>query len=219
MDFSDPENGWLTDGCRGPYAGPDEPSFWVTDDGGAHSQHLSLPIPDQAPALDPADRQCTTRSPRLSAGRAGLLIVACFEHEADFTPNESLFPTSNGWLGDIVWYPYPGGTLHMVSEDVGWATGRILYRTRGGGQSWGRVSVVDWDGQFSFIDGQKGWAVAQLADQGILLHTADGGSTWQEVNPQIHTGSRACPRATLHNGLCPGSAFPALDGYAQAGSA
>lgn len=185
MDFSDPENGWLTEGCRGPYIDPVEPSFWVTDDGGEHFQHLGLPIPGQALSLDPPDQQCTTRSPQMFAGQAGVLIVACYEHEADATPNEFLFPTSNEWLGDIVWYPYPGRTLQMVSEDVGWATGRILYRTRDAGQSWGQVSTVDWDGQFSFIDGQEGWAVAQLADQGILLHTADGGSTWQEVNPQI----------------------------------
>jgi photosystem II stability/assembly factor-like uncharacterized protein len=185
MDFSDPENGWLTEGCRGPYIDPVAPSFWVTDDGGAHFQHLSLPIPDQALALDPPDRQCTTGSPQLFSVQAGVLIVACYEHEADATPNEFLFPTSNEWLGDIVWFPYPGGTLQMVSQDVGWATGRILYRTRDGGQSWGQVSTVEWDGQFSFIDDQQGWAVAQVGNQGLLLHTADGGWTWQEVNPQI----------------------------------
>ena len=44
---------------------------------------------------------------------------------------------------------------------------------------------MNWDGQFSFVDLNTGWAVATNAGQIALVRTVDGGGTWQEVRPVV----------------------------------
>ena len=47
------------------------------------------------------------------------------------------------------------------------------------------VKTVNWDGQFSFVTRDAGWAVARNADEIAFLTTSDGGETWQEIEAVI----------------------------------
>jgi photosystem II stability/assembly factor-like uncharacterized protein len=79
----------------------------------------------------------------------------------------------------------PDGGLFFASRQSGLALGRWIYRTGDGGRIWSTGKNVNWDGQFSFVDLNTGWAVATNAGQIALVRTADGGRTWKEVRPVI----------------------------------
>jgi photosystem II stability/assembly factor-like uncharacterized protein len=59
-----------------------------------------------------------------------------------------------------------------------------MYRTDDGGETWEHVKTVFWDGQFSFVGSQYGWAVARSGEALALVKTVDGGSSWVELEPQ-----------------------------------
>jgi photosystem II stability/assembly factor-like uncharacterized protein len=63
--------------------------------------------------------------------------------------------------------------------------GRDSYRSTDGGRTWSHVKTVNWDGQFSFVDPQRGWAVARANDEVALVKTVNGGGTWTEIKPTI----------------------------------
>jgi hypothetical protein len=46
----------------------------------------------------------------------------------------------------------------MLSPRVGFALSRRIYQTLDGGVTWTAMKVVDWDGQFSWLDDRTGWA-------------------------------------------------------------
>jgi photosystem II stability/assembly factor-like uncharacterized protein len=75
--------------------------------------------------------------------------------------------------------------LYFTNAQTGLALGRVIYRTDNGGNSWSLSKLVDWDGQFSFLDLNTGWAVASNAGQIALVQTVDGGRTWQKVRPVV----------------------------------
>jgi photosystem II stability/assembly factor-like uncharacterized protein len=81
--------------------------------------------------------------------------------------------------------PYPGGDLHRIDLLTLWATTRQLWRSLDGGQTWEQRKEVFWDGQFSFVSADLGWAVAQEEDELALVRTDDGGETWAIVEPVI----------------------------------
>jgi len=81
--------------------------------------------------------------------------------------------------------PFPGDSLAFIDADLGWGLGRDVYMTEDGGQTWVHVKAVSWDGQFSFIDDQLGWAVARLGDETALVKTVDGGLTWAQLTPRV----------------------------------
>jgi photosystem II stability/assembly factor-like uncharacterized protein len=58
-----------------------------------------------------------------------------------------------------------------------------MYETRDGGETWELIKTVSWDGQFSFIDEQNGWAIARNQDEIALVRTEDGGRTWSQLDP------------------------------------
>jgi photosystem II stability/assembly factor-like uncharacterized protein len=60
-----------------------------------------------------------------------------------------------------------------------------MYRSADGGRTWSHVKVVNWDGQFSFVDPQNGWAVARENNDVALVKTSDGGGTWVQIMPTI----------------------------------
>jgi photosystem II stability/assembly factor-like uncharacterized protein len=96
--------------------------------------------------------------------------------------------------------------LDFIEEDVGWrlfdqGTGQFqLGKTENGGDSWRPVKDVAWIGQLEFVNAQEGWAIAlEPPERGVssnrfiiepmrpsaLLHTTDGGRTWQEIVPVV----------------------------------
>jgi len=73
----------------------------------------------------------------------------------------------------------------MQADGFGWAFGREISKTLDFGLTWERVKIVSWDGQFSFIDHDRGWAVARSGEEIAFVQTIDGGKTWQEIDPLV----------------------------------
>ena len=78
---------------------------------------------------------------------------------------------------------YPGGQLLFLTPGIGWALDQDIFQTQDGGQTWLQLSTVQWEGQFSFVNQQLGWAAAQDEEAYSLLHTEDGGITWDIITP------------------------------------
>ena len=84
-------------------------------------------------------------------------------------------------------FPAEGSdAMFFFDENIGFIFGRDIYFSNDGGLTWAFVKTVFWDGQFSFVDRDNGWAVA-VNDAGdvALVATADGGETWVVVEPEI----------------------------------
>jgi photosystem II stability/assembly factor-like uncharacterized protein len=60
-----------------------------------------------------------------------------------------------------------------------------MYRSEDRGLTWTLLKQVAWDGQFSFVGPMNGWAVARDEGEIALVHTIDGGTTWQLVEPVL----------------------------------
>jgi len=90
-------------------------------------------------------------------------------------------------------------------------TGNVLFRTTDGGSAWTRVASVPVQGPVEFVTPLDGWALP-LVPQGIgklnIMHTINGGLTWQPVNP--------APRGETPHFAAPPHFFNAADGVAAA---
>jgi photosystem II stability/assembly factor-like uncharacterized protein len=73
----------------------------------------------------------------------------------------------------------------MFSPSTGLALSHDLYRTADAGLHWSKIRTVSWEGQFSFVDEQNGWAVARSEEAIALVRTANGGSSWELLEPEI----------------------------------
>ncbi len=73
----------------------------------------------------------------------------------------------------------------MLDREIGWAVARQIYQTLDGGRTWRLIKSVTWDGQFSFVSAELGWAVARSGEERALVQTADGGRTWQLLDPVV----------------------------------
>jgi photosystem II stability/assembly factor-like uncharacterized protein len=179
--FFDTANGWLTRDNLGVQEG----AFYDrTFDGGTTWETVMLPPPADRPDLFQM-AQCSTHSARLTSPQSGSMAVECRTYSTDPPGQAAYFyrTTDDGATWSI--QPYPGGEILFLNDSVGFALGRDIYRTIDGGANWTLVGTVDWDGQFSFIDDQQGWAVATNEEGTSLVHTADGAATWQLIEPVI----------------------------------
>jgi len=122
--------------------------------------------------------------------QAGIVLVNCIV-TIDITTFETksltyIYTTPNrGQTWQYTQLPAPIDSLIFIDEKKGWAFGREFFTTSDGGLSWVSVKTVNWDGQFSFINSFHGWAVASNNEEIALVKTADGGLTWQIIDPQI----------------------------------
>jgi hypothetical protein len=66
---------------------------------------------------------------------------------------------------------------------TGFAMGEDHYQTMNGGADWNKIKTVTWQGQFSFISPNRGWAVARRNGDIALVVTSDGGRSYQQLNP------------------------------------
>ena len=150
-----------------------------------------LPYPSELLDIEESDPfSCDVSLPRLQSLQTGSIVVQC---ERDYFIYNS---TDDGqtWKG----IPIPGGPPEFINAMVGWAIEPPvsvdedvdeaqmldLYQTEDGGLSWKDVTTVDWYGQMSFVSEKIGWALVESGDKIVLMHTTDGGRTWEQLIPR-----------------------------------
>ncbi len=192
IEFVDPSIGWVTEEKMGPYAEPVEPFFRITRDGGENWDTVNLPSPVQDPDLFGRYDFCSTYNAYLHTADSGFLVVECFHAEfnnPDFTSH--LFSTTDGgltWQTSLLPLSVRGGaTVIFFDPSEGLLLGENMYQTSDGGQTWEMFKQVYWQGQFSFIDRLRGWAVAKSEDEIALVLTTDGGQTWDLLEPKVES--------------------------------
>jgi photosystem II stability/assembly factor-like uncharacterized protein len=186
VSFADSETGWLARDCHGLIEGA---FIDVTTNGGLGWQVIQLPEP-ASDAFQPPNI-CHTDHPHLQTAQAGQLSVTCQrplqapgpQGEVMSPPVNYLYTTQDGGASWSV-HIYPGGQLIWVNENTLLALSRRIAVSHDAGASWQTLKMVNWDGDFSFIDDQHGWAVARAAQATALVRTEDGGRTWQQLQPQ-----------------------------------
>jgi photosystem II stability/assembly factor-like uncharacterized protein len=186
MVFANEETGFLTHDCRGLY---DVPFLSWTNDGGLEWHERDLPPPSDAPDLF-STHVCAALSPSMRSPLTATLVVEC-QRSDDEDYTSYLYATGDGgqtWridvLPDVDMHGY-GLSLYFLDAESGWWLGRKLYKTDDGGQTWAYLKTVNWEGQFTFIDQEHGWAVARSDDEIALVSTIDGGRTWDIIEPQV----------------------------------
>ncbi|MEE8568739.1 MAG: hypothetical protein V3S81_09010 [Anaerolineales bacterium] len=180
INFLDEQHGWMTSQCPFELAGG--VFLEMTSNGGKTWDRITLPPPTSNPNLFEQSSLCRTRSPNLLAQGQGTLIVTCHLTSGgtlDFTYTTQ--DDGSTWQTSI----FPGGELSIQPSGFGWAFGMEISKTFDFGLTWERVKIVSWEGQFSFIDHDRGWAVARAGEEIALVQTVDGGKTWQELEPVV----------------------------------
>ena len=106
--------------------------------------------------------------------------------------------------GGQTWKRQKSGTtwnlfdIHFTSKHRGWAVGMngTILSTVDGGSNWRLASISERHPFFyldavTFVSPEIGWIVGWdlrgLGMDGLILHTADGGKTWQRQ--ESHTGN------------------------------
>jgi len=184
MAFGDANTGLVTRDCAGLIDGA---HVFNTVDGGDVWNYIELPPPAYLPEALMMPYMCQTHSPNFTSPTSVLVAVSCTRFNADDTKTEShfVYTSSDGgmtWQGGT---PYPGGKIMVIGDGVAYAFGKDISRSTDGGATWEYVSSIDWEGQFSFIDPQTGWAVARSEDNVALVKTSNGGVTWTALEPVI----------------------------------
>jgi photosystem II stability/assembly factor-like uncharacterized protein len=119
------------------------------------------------------------------------MLVGCFDgYDPPHASSSYLYSSEDGgttWTGTRLPEKVLASqdTLFVLDQDDLLLLGKDIYRSADGGQSWAFVKTVSWQGQFTFVDLQTGWAIARANDQAALVKTSNGGRTWIEVKPVI----------------------------------
>lgn len=187
MVFQDVLNGWLARECSGLYP---LPYLLRTADGGSTWTSVQPLPPGSLPNLF-TDYTCDIASPRPFSVSDIYVLMKC-RNTADFSIEQDYFYHSND--GGLTWDSVPmpvnyalGEGLFFFDRQNGFALGRNIYKTADGGKSWDFVQSVNWDGQFSFVTPQKGWAAVMNDDQqNALVVTTNGGVRWDLLNPMVN---------------------------------
>ncbi len=175
LDFFDAEHGWFTEDCP-PELG--KAGLLSTADGGNTFDQLDLPAPEADP--DFFERAgCGPHSPQLFGPGTGILAVECAGASGGY-----LYRTDDNGQNWTV-QSYPGGELRFMDQQVGWALSQRIYKTVDGGSNWVLVKTVNWQGNFSFVSAELGWAIASNDAASVLVRTRDGAQTWQLLEPTV----------------------------------
>jgi len=186
MIFVDIQTGWLTRDAQGV---DPTPHIFRTTDSGLTWTRLDLPTPAEAPNLY-VSYACGSYSPNAFSALSVTVTIKCLDLATYKIEKDYVYFTSDG---GITWQTYPlpadyrlGKGLYFFSPQNGLALGRKIYKTTDGGQTWKFIQQVSWDGQFSFVSMDLGWAYV-FNDQGenALVKTINGGETWTMLNPVV----------------------------------
>ena len=181
MVFADSMHGWITDDGRGVKSGL---YILISGDGGVTWLPSPLPEPAGEPGLF-IGSDCGTYWPEMTSSLAGSVIGRCLTIAGD-EPSEVtyLYTTSDG--GTTWSYAsYPGGQAIFFSQTIIYALAEEMFATINAGSSWELIKQVSWQGQFSFVDVDHGWAVARAGEEIALVCTEDGLETWDLIEYQV----------------------------------
>ena len=189
MIFVDARTGWLTRDAQGVDS---IPHTFITRDGGVSWTRIDLPAPAGTTGWFD-NNSCGTYSPFALTNQSALFTMKCLDNATYKVEHDYLYSTSDGgqtWQSVSLPSAFtvtspPDGGLFFTNVQTGLALSRWIYRTDDGGKTWSSGKQLNWDGQFSFVDLNTGWAVATNAGQIALVKTVDGGNTWQEIKPVI----------------------------------
>jgi len=189
MIFVDAHTGWLTRDAQGVDS---IPHTFLTQDGGVNWTRIDLPAPTGTTSWFD-NNSCGTYSPVALSTQSALFTMKCLDDATYKVEHDYLYSTvDEGQTWQSVSLPSaftvitpPGGGLFFTNVQSGLVLSRWTYRTDDGGKTWSTGKQVNWDGQFSFVDLNTGWAVATNAGQIALVRTVDGGATWQEIKPVL----------------------------------
>lgn len=183
-------HGWMSEAKIGPYDSV-TPFLSFTSDGGKSWDTINLPPPGNYPSLFEDYKFCST----FKVQQVAALLVAVIECSIDpYSTEESLSflyrSTDEGanWVADQMPQSIQAGSeLILFDAQNALLLGKEMYRTSNGGISWELFKQVNWTGKFSFVDPDRGWAIAQAGDELALVKTVDGGLTWSILEPHTVT--------------------------------
>ncbi len=188
----DPLTGYLGGSCY--KEGVDE-KWWIrySTDGGVLVITQTLPAPDNlTPEFTDGNSTCGAGTIiSTSPGSLGFPFY-CQAYDAatgQYFSTGFFYYSGDGGQSWITFdNPY---SLDFINGSIGWKLqtlssqpGRID-RTNDGGRHWETLKNVNWQGQLDFVSESVGWALATDGIAIALLHTIDGGMTWEILTPVI----------------------------------
>lgn len=183
LGFADPQQGWILKDSLGGF----QPFLEITSNGGWTWKRVLLPGPEGG--WDSPEDRCRGSDPHFLGGAEGVFLLNCAPIGVELNsgnPQMSSYLYRSGDLGQtwtLQQLPAPVDQLVFLDDDQGFALGREHYRTDDGGQSWEKIKTVQWMGEFSWISPLEAWAVAREGDETALVHTRDGGESYQLIEP------------------------------------
>jgi photosystem II stability/assembly factor-like uncharacterized protein len=175
--FSDSLSGLATiDNCP-----VDGPTIEKTSDGGNSWERVIMPPPLEDPT-SVANAYCQTFAPLALDTNLIMLSAKCTAYDGEHVERDLFYRSSDRGQSWQAW-DFPGGDLLFLDSQRGFALSREIYWTADGGVTWEEQKAVNWDGQFSFIDPDTGWAVARNEGELALVVTTDRAKTWNIIEP------------------------------------
>lgn len=182
LGFVSPTKGWLAGDCQGvaPYL-----YLYQTEDGGTTWNRVELQTPAAVPSLFNSERYyCGALAPQFTSATTGAFLVNCMSW-ADSRKQSWLYVTADAgktWSPRAV--PAARGLLQWLDARYAWVlAGGAIYRTTDGGAGWKTMAQVSWNGQPDFVDQDHGWIVAQAEQAVALVHSSNGGKSWEVIKP------------------------------------
>lgn len=186
--FADAQNGWLTRDGNGV---DPTPHVFRTSDGGMTWTRIDLPAPADKPNLF-SDYACGTYTPNVFAPASVVVGLKCLDMATFQKQTNFQYATTDGGAAWQI-LPLPAGYVMSAANDgllyfdlnYGIALGRSIFQTTDGGKNWTLIKQVSWDGQFSFVNMNLGWAAARSENDMAFVRTTTGSAKWEIINPYI----------------------------------